>query len=186
MLDIRITVNGDKVILSGLNQLAGEGIPAAIDRGLIRSGEGVFSSAFAFLSGPGGAAKVPAGGKKVATDYTGFTKKSGEDAMFRTYAGAGAYPVPVRTGMLRRLLDWLHPGQTKTGPAGSFSAGRHEVVIFDSAQYHASIHEGFGSSAKFGPRRFLTDGLEKYNQGNRIKGNIEHELATEIAKDMGR
>src|SRR5512139_1469234 len=45
---------------------------------------------------------------------------------------AGGYPVPVRIGHLRRSLDWLKPGETKTGEAGTFTAGKHESVVYNS------------------------------------------------------
>lgn len=175
MLDIQIKIEGDRVIIDGLNKLAAE-MPKTIDRGLARVAKGIHGEAHAWLSGAGGASK------KVRTDYVGFIKKSGEKAMFRSYAGAGGYPVPVRTRNLRRMLDWLKPGESKQGEAGTFTAGPHEVVIYDSAEYANVIHEGKGSSAKFGPRRYLIDALEKFNQGARIASILQEEIVAEIAK----
>jgi hypothetical protein len=153
MLDIRVTVEGDKVVISDLARYARE-IPHAVDRGLKRAAVGIERAAFDFLSGPG-------------------IKKDN--------IPGGGYPVPVRTGHLRQLLDWLEPGQSKSGPAGTFTAGAHEVVVYDSALYANVIHEGRGSSEKFGPRRYLTDALKKFNEGEGIKGAIEKEIAKEIA-----
>jgi hypothetical protein len=175
MLDINVTIHGDKVIIDGLNKLAAE-FPNAVKRGLERSAIGVYRSAQDFLRGSGGTAK------KVRGDYTGFTKKSGEEVKFRAYKGAGAYPVPMRTGVLMKALDWLKPGESKSSSIGTFAAGDNEAVIFDSAEYANVIHEGKGSSAKFGPRRFLTDALTKFNSGARIKQTIEEEIEKEISK----
>jgi|GEM_PF-658430 hypothetical protein len=172
MLDISVTVEGDKVVIENLDAHAAR-IPAAIDRALTRVGTGVFENAQYWLSGAGGASKDQ------RTDYVGFTKKSGDKVMFRSYEGAGAYPVPARTGFLRQLLDWLHPGEAKSGPAGSFTAGPFETVIFDSALYARVIREGTGSSRKYGPRDYLTDGLTRFDSGGAIKAIFEEEIEKE-------
>jgi len=160
MLDIQVRIEGDKVILEGLNRLAAS-MPRAIDRGLQRIGKGIHREAYAFLSGAG---------SKAAT---------------RKGAYAGGYPVPVRMGHLRRSLAWLKPGETKTGDVGAFTAGEHEVVIYDSARYADAIHEGKGSSAKFGRRPYLTAALDFFNQGSRIKAPLEEELKKEIDGNSG-
>jgi len=176
LLDIKVTIEGDKVVIAGLNAIASE-FPRAVQRGLERSAKGVYRDAQDFLRGPGGTAK------KVRTDYTGFkNKSSGKDVVFRSYQGSGGYPVPMRTGHLMRSLDWLRPGESKSSTIGTFTAGQNEVVIFDSAEYAYAIHEGKGSSAKFGPRRFLTDALTKFNSGYGIEKTISEEIAVEISK----
>lgn len=170
MLDIQVTVQGDKVLIDGLNKLAAE-MPKAIDRGLVRVAKGIHREAHVWLSGAGGVYE------------TKTSKKSGKQYRKKVAnTEAGGYPVPVRTGNLRRMLDWLKPGESKQGEAGTFTAGPHEVVIYDSAEYANVIHEGKGSSAKFGPRRYLTDALEKFNQGARIASILQEEIAAEIAK----
>jgi len=125
-LDLQVTVQGDRVVVANLQRYARE-LPHAVDRGLKRIVRGLYGIAQYWLSGEGGAAK------DMRTDYAGFANKSGQDAMFRSFKGAGGYPVPVRTGHLRRMLDWLDPGESKSGEAGTFSAGPQEVVLFDSA-----------------------------------------------------
>lgn len=99
-------------------------------------------------------------------------------------AGApGGYPVPVRTGHLRRMLNWLQPGQSKTDTGGAtFSAATNEAVVYDSAVYADWIHEGKGSSAKFGPRQFLYDALERFNVGDQAKRILEEEVQKDIDK----
>lgn len=154
MLDIRVEVRGDKVVIDGLNRMA-EGIPGAIRRGLERVAKGIHRDAYIWLSGPG-------------------AKASGTPG--------GGYPIPVRTGNLRRLLDWLRPGESKTGPAGTFTAGQNEVVVYDSAEYAHVIHEGRGSSAKFGPRKYLDDALARFNQGARVGQIIGEEINREVNK----
>jgi len=95
---------------------------------------------------------------------------------------AGAYPVPIVTGHLRRGLDWLNPGESKSTETGAYAAGKHEVVIYDSAIYADPIFEGKSSSAKFGPRNALIDGLNRFNASVGIEKTIEDELQKEIAK----
>src|SRR4030042_1465489 len=52
MLDIQITIKGDKVILEGLNQITKK-LPGAVERGLGKSAMGIYAAAFKFLTGPG-------------------------------------------------------------------------------------------------------------------------------------
>jgi hypothetical protein len=186
MLTLR--VEGDTVIIEGLKDLAVGGIQRIKDRTLRRVATGVHRLAFANLSGPGGTGKanqrITGLGKRQGpalpwSDY-GFTKKSGERVDFQLITGAGAYPVPRRTANLIQRLDFLFPGETKQGETGSFSAGPDEAMVYDSAEYAEPIHEGKGSSAKFGPRRYITDALEEFNQGDRIVGIAEEEVEKEM------
>lgn len=163
MLDISVKIEGDKVVIEGLNRFAAE-MPKAVQRGMQRAATGIYRGASEWLKGPGSKTSVRKGVKG---------------------ASPGSYPVPVRTGHLRRSLNWLKSGQSKTGDIGTFTAGPHEVVVYNSARYADTIHEGRGSSARFGPRRFLTDALEIFNQGERIKGIIEEEINQAIQKKQG-
>lgn len=52
MLDIKVTVSGEKIVIEGLQSLA-KGLPKAVDRGLSRIAKGVHRNAFEFLSGAG-------------------------------------------------------------------------------------------------------------------------------------
>ena len=154
MAELIVTINGDKALTRNLGKLAG-GIARAIFRGLERVAKGVHSTAYEYLSGAGAKeSNVPAGG----------------------------YPVPVRTGHLRQMLDWLKPGESKSAGGITVAASPNEVVIYDAAQYAVPIHEGAGSSQKFGPRAYLTDGLRKFNTGDRIAGIVKEEIAEEIAR----
>ena len=170
MLDIQVDIQGEKVILNNLQSFA-DTLPKAVQRGLTRVAKGIHREAYEWLSGAGAkASNVPSGG----------------------------YPVPVRSGHLRGHLNWLKPGETKaaTEPSplaesdsgkdpgflvdGSFTAGDMEAVIYDSAIYSKAIHDGAGSSAKFGPRPFLVDALERFNKGSRIEEIMAEEIETEI------
>lgn len=188
MLAVNVTISGDKVVINGLNQLAAD-MPKIVQRGLKSVVKGLHREAMNNLNGKGGVnsyeSRTSKSGKqyqkktgsKVDT-YEGFTRKSGEAQQFKRFTDSGGYPVPVRTGNLKRLLDFVDPGGSK----GEFTAGPMEVIVFNSAQYAAVIHNGTGSSAKFGPRSFLTDALAKFNQGGQIAATIENELNTEIQK----
>ncbi len=162
MLTIQQT--GDTLIIGGLREMCGGGIQRIQDRTLRRVVPGVHRKAHERLSGPGGT------GKKVRREYEGFERKNwGAEGKshfqtFTSYENAGGYPVPVRTGNLRGRLDFLFPGESKEG----FAAAANEGIVFDSAEYAATIHEGKGSSAKFGRRPFITDGLEDFDHGGRI------------------
>jgi hypothetical protein len=155
MLDISISLDGDKVIIQGLQKLADDFF-SAIQRGLTRSAISVHRLAYQWLSGSGSVGKGR-GRNKWGTE-------------------AGGYPVPVRTGWLRRMLDWLKPGESKTGDAGTFRAAANEAVVYDSALYANALHEGKGSSAKFGPRRFITDAFEMFNRSLGVKMAIWEEI----------
>ncbi len=91
---------------------------------------------------------------------------------------AGAYPVPVVTGHLRRLLDWLKPGARKE----NFSAGPLESIVYNSAEYSRVVHEGRGSSTKFGVRSFITDGFERFNKGDKLAEIAAEEIEAEARK----
>lgn len=178
MLALNCTIKGDKVLIEGLGQFAQE-MPGTIRRGLRKVVRGIHPLAMAFLNGAGGAGRKA----QIVGPSRGFTKKSGETVNFKQqFAGAGAYPVPVRTANLKRLLDFVDPGQTITSGGMTFTAGDMEVVIFDSAEYAYPIHHGTGSSRKFGPRPFLTDALNKFNAGNGIAAVLENEISETLKK----
>lgn len=178
MLNLSVTISGDKVVIRGLQSIAAQ-MPKAVQRGLSQSAKGVHRAAFDFLSGPGG----------IYEDRV--SKKTGN--AWRKKVGitpAGGYPVPVRTGNLRRLLDWVPPGATKMskesktgkGSGASFTAGLMEAIVYDSALYGRVIHEGRGSSAKFGARPFLFDAFKRFNEAAGVAKAIEEEVRKVIDK----
>jgi hypothetical protein len=169
MLEIRTNFTGLKRVESHVEQI-GKAYPSAARKGLRRIVRGLHALSLAKLSGSGGAGRKA----QIVGPSRGFTKKSGETVNFKPqFSGAGADPVPTRTGNLRRLLGFVEPGQTKSfresktgkGFSGSFHAGPMEAILYNSATYANTIHEGLGSSRKFGPRRFLVDALEKMKNG---------------------
>jgi hypothetical protein len=171
MLDLKVTVEGDKVVIAGLNKIADE-MPNAIKRGLKRVAAGIYAIAYQWLSGAGGQTK----------SYTReWSAGGGEVRSKKTYGAApGGYPVPVRSGNLRRLLDWLNPGETKSGDIGTFTAEDNEVVIFDSASYASDIFLGKGSSAAYGPRDAVSDAFQMFNRGAMIETVMGEEIQKEI------
>lgn len=164
MLALNVTVTGDKVVINGLNQLTAE-MPNVVQRGLKRVVRGVHRNAMDFLNGPA-TASAPSSGKK----------------MNKVTLSSGGYPVPVRTGNIKRLLDFVDPGQSKSSAGASFIAGPMEAIVYDSAEYASVIHQGTGSSAKFGKRPFIDDALAAFNQSDGIANVIEQELQAEIKK----
>lgn len=190
MLSVNVTLIGDRVVINGLSQLAAE-MPRVVQRGLRKVVKGVHREAMANLNGAGGfnlyENRTSRSGrqyrKKVGSKvsyYVGFTRSNGSVQMFKRFTDSGGYPVPVRTGNLKRLLDFVNPGQSKESGSFSFSAGNMESIIFDSAEYASVIHDGRGSSAKFGPRPFLTDALNKFNQGGYMEALFENEIRDEV------
>lgn len=91
----------------------------------------------------------------------------------------GGFPVPRKTGHLRRMLAWVKPGKTKSKGGDTVSAGPDETIVYNTAAYADVIALGRGSSAKFGPRDFLQQALDDFNQGNRIARIIDEELEAE-------
>jgi len=70
--------------------------------------------------------------------------------------GAGAYPVPVRTGQLRRAEAYVLPGRAKHGIA----AHDNQAFLINTAKYASVIHES---------RPFAQDGIENTrSQGAKI------------------
>lgn len=169
-MQISINIQGDKVVISNLQGLIND-YPKAVQRGMSRVVKGVHHYATDFLSGAGGKGEY-------------VTTKSGKTRWKKrtTPVPAGGYPVPVRTGNLRRLLDFVEPGRSKSSNGATFTAGPMEAIVYNSAEYARVIHDGTGSSSGFGPRKYLTDALEKFNQGNRIAETIAEEISADIAK----
>lgn len=147
MLDIKVIIDDRK--LRRKIRVFGFRIHGAVKRGISKSTRGVFAEALKWLSGSGAKA---------------------------SNAPAGGYPVPARTGHLKRSLDWLEPGTSKTAGDRTFSAGPFEGIVYDSAEYADVIHEGKLSSKKYGARPYAEDALEIYNRGSRIQMNIENEI----------
>lgn len=173
MLDIRVTIDGDKVILEGLQNFMVE-FPGAIQKALTRMGKGVYNEAFKWLQG-GSRSRVKM-----------FTKK-GKRAQLRGKADLlnarpGSYPVPRVTGNLLHLLNWLMPGASKTTGGITVTAGPFESIIYNSAKYSESIHEGRDTSSKYGRRPFLDDGFKHFNQGNKVVLILNQEIETVIKK----
>jgi hypothetical protein len=78
---------------------------------------------------------------------------SGQDA-------PGSYPVPIRTGQLRRAEDYVLPGRSKHG----IHARDNEGWLVNPAAYASAIHEGHRATrqgARFSvkPRRFIADAI---------------------------
>lgn len=173
MLSLNATIEGDKIVLRGLRGLERD-MPKALQRTLTRAAIGTHRAAFDWLNG--------AGIKKLNIS-------------------GGGYPVPARTGALKRLLRWLKPGEsvhaapfvvskknphkkigTRIGGGSSFKAGKLEAIVYDTAEYAEVIHQGLGSSAKFGARPFITDGFERFNRGDHLKKITEKEIEAAARK----
>ena len=97
----------------------------------------------------------------------------------------GSYPVTVKTGNLRRLLDFVPPGQTKTSGDLTWTAGPLQAKVYNSAQYSRVIHEGEGSSKKYGKRPFLTDALDKVMGGGLFAQHMSGELDEALKESFG-
>lgn len=183
MLDIQVTIQNEQVVIRNLQRFADQ-VPGAVKRGLKRVAAGVHHDAMAWLTGPG-RSKMRLTNKGAIIQEDGrITKRKTALRGQSDQLGArpGSYPVPVLTGNLRRMLNWLSPGDSKSGDAGTFTAGPMEVVVYDSAAYADVIAKGKWTSAGFGPRDFLGDALTKFNEGARIKRILDEEIQQEISK----
>jgi hypothetical protein len=158
MFGVKTEIKGDKIVIKGLRRMAAE-FPHAFDRGLSRSVKGIHREAHDFLSGPG--------------------RKDGDIA-------GGGYPVPIRSGHLRRMLNFLEPNRSKTVNDGdeaiTFVAGKHEAIVFNAASYGESVHDGYGSSKGFGPRPFIDDAFEEFNRSVGVTKTIQDEVGKAIRK----
>jgi len=103
-------------------------IPNALDKGLSRWVVLAHREAMRNLSGPG-------------------LKKSN--------VPGGAYPVPVRTGHLRRSEDYVMPGRSKHGIA----APHGQAYLVNTAAYASDVHDGMGRHVHFGKREFAADAV---------------------------
>jgi len=63
-------------------------------------------------------------------------------------SAAGAYPVPVRTGQLRRAQDYILPGKSKHG----ITARQGDAYLVNTVRYAAAIHK---------KRPFAQDGINQ-------------------------
>lgn len=180
MLDIRVTIENDKVVIAGLNAL-GQKINKAAQRGLTRAGAGIYGEAFKWLQGPARSRihiftqkkeYYKESGKRKRTQLRGLT-----DSL---EARPGSYPVPRVTGHLLRMLNWLKPGETKAANNISFTAAQNEAIIYDAASYADTIFSGKGTSETYGPRDALKDGLEVFNMGAHIRQIMEEEIQRDL------
>ncbi len=172
MLVLTATVENDKIILNGLQNIAHE-MPSAIGRGFNRIGPGIFAEAYKRLSGPGSGFHFAARKEELGGHKSGWRKKNDN---------AGAYPVPVRVGNLRRLLGWVGPGESKASGDLSFTAGPLELVLYDSAAYATSIFRGKDSSKAYGERDAIKDGMADFGGVDKMAQVIDEEIQKEIDK----
>lgn len=182
MIIVQSVLEGEKQLLHEADRIA-TGSPRAVLRGLETSARGIFDESFKRLTGPG---RPSVRLRNTRAEFhaargivrSGRTRLRGQSSMLG--ARPGSYPVPTVTGNLRNHLDWLGPGETKRGEAGSITAGQNEFILFNSAAYARVIHDPKPgeSSHRYGRRPFLDDGVKDYGFG-RIRQNIEAEVARE-------
>lgn len=96
-------------------------------------------------------------------------------------ADTGGFPVPVVTGHLRRMLNWLKPGESKSDGGSVVVAGPAESIVYNTAAYSEVIAKGLGSSEQYGPRDYLEKALTDFSANNRISQIIDEELDAEWA-----
>jgi hypothetical protein len=178
MLALKVTVQGDRVVIEGLQQIAAE-MPKAVGRGLSEIVMTVHRIALQWLSGPGRSQMAPITRHKTLKDLDRPNTRGQFDDLG---ARPGSYPVPVITGNLRRLLDWIGPNKSKAGNGASFTTGPMEAMLYDSAEYSSVIHGGTGSSAKFGPRAFIDDSFDSFNAGAGPVTVLDRHIQEEIDK----
>lgn len=170
MLAINVKIDGEKIHIEGLERYSDNIHLKAIPRALRRTVKGSIVEALKLLEGPKRGLK------------TIRAKKSGRQrAVAQKPEAAGRYPVPRVTGHLKRQQDWLGPGRSKTANDITFATGPMEALMYNSAEHAGWIHEGKGSSAKYGARRFQDDAFKNFNSGGKVKNIFEEEIAKEAA-----
>jgi hypothetical protein len=185
MLVLQATIDGDKITLNGLRNIAQE-MPAAIGRGLFEIGNGIYAEAFRNLNGPS-RAQLRVKGKRTwsATGYRNEKPSRLRGQSDSLGAAPGMYPVPKVTGMLLKLLGWVGPGASKSSGDLTFTAGALELILFDSAAYATSIFQGKDSSKEYGERDAIKDGDKNFDMsgpGGRIAATFDEEIQKEINK----
>lgn len=176
MFSLRVDTQGDRVVIHGLKEMARKS-PDAMREGLTKVVTAVNLEAYRLLSGPG--YKPVRIYKKDGRRKTGYvTHQKMQDGNFgeekvRVRRGIGLagmnkgngrpgdYPINVLTGWLRRSGGFVPPGRTRVSGKMSFTAGRNEAVLFNSALYSRVIHDGRHTSDKHGPRPFIEDAIRK-------------------------
>ncbi|MDO8282694.1 MAG: hypothetical protein Q7U10_08780 [Thermodesulfovibrionia bacterium] len=143
------------------------GIPAAIQSGIEKATKKIHREAHKNLSGAGAKSRIT--GKAVKEN--GKWKIKGRKNIPQSIPGGG-WPVPVRTGWLRQMLYFLLPGETSGNGGLTVTAGHFEGVVYNAAEYADVIHEGRGSSRKFGKRPFITQAAN-LNLGSFIESEID-------------
>lgn len=124
------------------------------------------------------AANLKVAFKKGITKSTIGVHRSVMDHLSGAKGSPGDFPVPVITGNLRRLLDFLPPGQSKQAGGVSFTAGEFAGVVYDSARYADVIRHGTHSSRKHGPRDYMWDGLKAFGGSARVAEYLLQEINT--------
>ena len=172
MLDIKVTIENDKVVVQGLQNLS-HSVASAANKAIGIIAVGIFDNAHALLRG-GARSRIKLFDTNKKTGVRERSRLRGLSDVLG--ARPGSYPVPRVTARLYNLLDFVKPGETKTANRHTYRAGPLGAIIYDAADYASVISEGKGSSTKYGPRRFLTDALQKYDQNSRIKAVLEDEI----------
>jgi len=154
MISFRVKVYGNQAVVANLAAVR-RYMPVAIDRGLANIARHIHRRAIRLLNNKG--------------------KKGSQ-------VPPGEYPVPVRTGHLKRSLDWLEPGESKDTEVGRFRARHGEAVVFDSARYAMAVHEGLFTHTKFGRRPYAEDALEEFARSGGIVKELEKQVRNELRR----
>ena len=164
MITIKVTLENGDVVISGLDAYSDAIRKHAIPRALRDIAKGINKEAVKRLSGP-------AVGLRKTKSKTGKQRTAPQRPEL-----AGGYPVPRWTGHLRRMMRWLGPGKTAVADNVYYSTDPMSALVYNPVEYAAVIHEGKHTSKKYGPRRFLDDAFEEFNQGARIERLIRDRL----------
>lgn len=170
MLGIGATIEGDKVWISNLGEFARE-VPRAVSDGLTEIVKEAHYEAVKNLSGPGRTNVRMRDKRTVRMQDGNFSYKYKRKTARRGQssdlgARPGSYPpVPKLTGNLARLEDYVLPGRIRTSNGVTFSAGKLEAILFNSAEYSRVIHDPKKgeSSYTYGRRPFQDDAVKEIN-----------------------
>jgi hypothetical protein len=106
----------------------------------------------------------------------GKSAKSVDGEQIKRLSGppiVGNYPVPVHS----KKAGGKKTGGHLRGSSGWAVQGHKQAAVFNTAEYAFVIHDGRGSSEKYGPRPFLDDAVKAVDVSGIVAGEVRKAFA---------